>query len=398
MKDLLERLFYFSNLFLLKEEVSYKRFLFTEIDNSKAISIIGAKGVGKTTLLHQYMKSLMLKSHELLYVSVDNPLMSSTTILDIADAFQKMGGKVLVLDEIHYQKDFEKDLKTIYDFFDLQVIFSGSSAIALNQAKVDLSRRVLNYKMPILSFREFLEMQGILESSAFTLEELLENHVEIASKIVSKIKPLAYFGDYLKHGAYPFFLEGEEKFALRLTQAINKTIESDITQLYNIDPSNVSVLKKLLVMLCASNPYELNISELAAAAEINKKTLYNYMYALDSAEILNVVGAKSRGSSIISKPQKIYLGNPNLFGVLCVNSHIGTIRESFISSMVKYNHEIEYPNKGDFVIDSKHILEVGGKSKGFKQIKDMPDSYVVADDIEIGFGNKIPLWLFGFLY
>lgn len=398
MENLLDRLFYFSNLFLLKEESTYKRFLFNEIDNSKAISIIGAKGVGKTTLLHQYIKSLDFKPQEILYISVDNPLMSSSTILDVADAFQKRGGKILVLDEIHFQKGFEKDLKTIYDFFDLQVLFSGSSAIALNEAKVDLSRRVLNYKMPVLSFREFLEMRGILISQSFSLEEIVENHTAIAHEIVSHIKPLAYYSDYLKYGAYPFFLEGEDKFALKLTQAINKTIESDLTQVYSIDPSNVSTIKKILVMLCASNPYELNMSKLSESAGINQKTLYNYIYALDSAEILTVVGAKTRGASIISKPQKIYLGNPNLFQTLCINANIGTVRESFISAMLKYHHEIQYPKHGDFMVDDTYTFEVGGKNKGFKQIKNMNSSFVIADDIEIGFGNKIPLWLFGFLY
>ena len=395
--QIFDRLFYFSNLFIAKKEVEYKRFLFQEIDfNQKLISIIGAKGVGKTTLLHQYMKTLSLKPHELLYVSADNPVMSSTTILDVAEEFQKRGGKLLIIDEIHFQKNFEHDLKTIYDFFDIKVIFSGSSAIALNRA--DLSRRAIIHKLPILSFREFLYLNNSISIPPIPLDEILENHIQIAIDIIGMIKPFSLFSDYLAYGAYPFFIEGTDAFIPKLTEAINKTIESDLVQIYNIDPSSISAIKKILIMLCESVPVELNITKLSSLAGINSRTLYSYIYALDSAEILNVVGAKTRGATIVSKPDKVYLNNPNLFNALCSEPNIGTVRESFMSSMLKYDHKIKYPKSGDFIIDDKYTIEIGGAKKGFKQIKEIENSYVVADDMEIGVGNKIPLWIFGFLY
>lgn len=332
-------------------------------------------------MLQQYLQSLDVDISEKIYISMDNPLIGSTRLLTIAEEFQKRGIKVLVVDEIHYQRDFEQDLKTIYDFFDIQIVFSGSSAIALSQA--DLSRRALVYNIPILSFREYLELNLDMKLEPVNFDALLTDHTQQAFKIISKLKPLKYFESYLDFGAYPFFLEGSEQdYVMKLTTAVNKTIESDLLQLFNIDPKNIALLKKLLVIMCENPPGEMNITSLAREMELNVKTLYHYITALE------------KGNALFQKPDKVLLDNPSLFKILCLSSNKGSKRESFFLSMLD-DHTIRYAKKGDYAVDEYHF-EVGGRSKSFTQIKNVTDSYLALDDIEIGEGNKIPLWLFGF--
>jgi len=395
---LLDALKEYSSLFLAKKTPKYERDLLHKINSkNRIVGIVGAKGVGKTTLLLQYMKKQNLSNEEMLYISIDHPLMSATTILDIAKEFASYGGKLLILDEIHNQESFAIDLKTIWDFLEINVIFSGSSALHLDNA--DLSRRVLKYTLPTLSFREFIEIQTEIQLPKLTLEDILSNHSQHSQKILSIIKPLKYFKDYFNFGFYPFYLEDVDSVSMKLAEAINKTIDVDLLQIYNIDPKKLRNIKKILTLLCSSVPYKPNITTLAASVEVDPKTLYIYLDALQKARIIRMVSATSRGESIIKKPEKIYLDNPNMFKVLCQTSDIGTLRESFFSGIIcNAKHNITASKKGDFIIDEKYTIEVGGKTKSFKQIKDINNSYVVADNIEIGIGNKIPLYLFGFLY
>jgi len=396
--ELLESLKEYSSLFLAKKTPPYERNLLDKINSkNRIIGIVGAKGVGKTTLILQYMKKQNLSNAEMLYISVDHPLMSSTTILEIAKEFASYGGKLLILDEIHNQVNFAVDLKTIWDFLEINVIFSGSSALHLDNA--DLSRRVLKYTLPTLSFREFIEMQTNQQFAKLTLEDILSNHPQHSQEILSKIKPLKYFKDYFNFGFYPFYLEDENTVSMKLAEAINKTIDIDLLKIYNIDPKKLRNIKKILTLLSSSVPYKPNITTLAASVEVDPKTLYIYLDALQKGRIIRMVSATSRGEAIIKKPEKIYLDNPNMFKMLCQTPDIGTLRESFFSGIVcNAEHSITASKKGDFIIDEKYTIEVGGKSKSFKQIKDINNSYVVADDIEVGNGNKIPLYLFGFLY
>jgi len=395
---LLESLKEYSSLFLSKSTPIYERDLLHKLNlKNRIIGIVGAKGVGKTTLLLQYMKKQNLSSDEMLYISIDHPLMSATTVLDIAKEFASYGGKLLILDEIHNQDDFAIDLKTIWDFLEINVIFSGSSALHLDNA--DLSRRVLKYSLPTLSFREFIEIQTGKQFPKLTLEEILLNHSKHSQEILSKIKPLKQFKDYFKFGFYPFYLEDEDTVSMKLAEAINKTIDIDLLQIYNIDPKKLRNIKKILTLLCSSVPYKPNITTLAASVEVDPKTLYIYLNALQKGRIIRMVSATSRGEAIIKKPEKIYLDNPNMFNVLCQTPDIGTLRESFFSGIIcNAGHSITASKKSDFIIDEKYTIEVGGKSKSFKQIKDMDNSYVVSDDLEVGSSNKIPLYLFGFLY
>jgi predicted AAA+ superfamily ATPase len=392
---MLEKLFFYSNLFLNSYTPQYKRSIYAEINfNEKLIGLRGAKGVGKTTIIKQYLNSLNYSKKEILYVSIDNSIVTDK-IIKIAEIAYKKGIKVIAFDEIHYQKDFENDLKTIYDFFDMQVIFSGSSAIALSNS--DLSRRAVIYDVPILSFREFLELSLNKTFEKIDLDSLVKNHPDFASKITKKIKPLKYFDDYLKYGAYPFFLESNEStFYMKLLEVVNKTIESDLLYLFNIDTSNVFILKKLLLLLCENPPGNFNLTSLSREIGINIKTLYNYIEALLRGKLIHLLYYNKKGNALFQKPDKILLDNPNLFNVLCSNQNKGAIRESFFVSQL-FKHNIRYSKQGDYIVDDKYIFEIGGKNKTKKQIKNLENAYIVKDDIEIGF-DEIPLWLFGFLY
>ena len=391
--DIFNRLQYYSKIFLASKTPKYKRDIYNEINfTQKCVGLKGAKGIGKTTILHQYLNSI---KEEKLYISLDNPIIGDMRILDIAEMAFKMDIKVLAIDEIHYQKDFATDLKTIYDFFDIKVLFSGSSAIALSS--VDLSRRAIVYTLPVLSLREFVELKEKINLPKYNLEDVLSNHQDITYKIISKIKPLKYFKEYISFGAYPFFLESDKNtYFLKLTETINKTIQSDLLYLFNIDSSNIQLLKKLLVTLCQNPPGSLNLTALSKEIGINTRTLYNYITALQKGDLIHLLYYNKKGNAIFQKPDKILLNNPNLFQILC-DINVGSQRESFfVSTLEKF--DIKYSKKGDYIVNDKYIFEIGGKNKGYSQIKDISNSFIVADDIEVGFGNKIPLWLFGFLY
>ncbi len=394
--ELISTLTYYSTLFQSMSIPSYRRNIYDTISFShKLVGLKGAKGAGKTTLLQQYLHTLDIDISEKIYISMDNPIIGSTRLLSIAEAFFKRGVKVLVVDEIHYQRDFEQDLKTIYDFFDIQIVFSGSSAIALSQA--DLSRRALVYTVPVLSFREYLELKLDIKLKLISFDQLLTNHTQFSFEIISRIKPLKYFESYLDFGVYPFFLEGgEQDYVMKLTTAVNKTIESDLLQLFNIDPKNISLLKKLLVVMCENPPGGMNITSLAREMGLNVKTLYHYITALEKGKLIRVLYYNKKSNALFQKPDKVLLDNPSLFRILCLTSNKGAKRESFFLSMVD-TYTIRYTKKGDFLVD-QYLFEIGGKNKGFSQIKNIDESYLVLDDIEIGEGSKIPLWLFGFLY
>jgi predicted AAA+ superfamily ATPase len=390
----------FSNQIKSQTVPEYKRFLYTQIDfNERLIGIMGARGAGKTTLLLQYLKE-QTNAKETLYLIGDHPLVASEGLYAIADAFQKVGGKVLIIDEIHKVKDFEIALKLIYDsFFELQIIFTGSSAVALDHAKADLSRRAIIYTLPVLSFREYLELETGTIFKSYTLNEILKDHTQIAIDILSHVKPLAYFDSYLNEGAYPFYKDGKGSYIQKLLVATMQVLSTDLPSIYSIEHDKINSLKKMLIMLCRSEPFDINISKLCGAVELNQKTLYKYLGILQAAGLIRILGAKSSGVSIISKPEKLYLGNTNLFNIFCDTPKNGTIRETFFASALSYRHSLNYPKDGgDFIVDDTYIFEIGGKGKNKKQIKDIGNSFIVSADMEIGTVNKIPLWLFGFIY
>lgn len=356
---------------------------------------MGQRGVGKTTLIRQIAQSYNLPQSKILYISADN---IADTLSNIAKEFSAFGGKLLIIDEIHKATDFALELKSIYDFLDIKVIFSGSSALEIENSKVDLSRRVLFYELHSLSFREFLGIKFGLDVPIFDLTELLANHQDITAELKKNFRPLEYFGMYREFGAYPFFTEGERGYKLRLNEIINIILDSEVATIYNVDSDKINTIRRLLHFLCASVPVELNIQSLAKEAAISRNTLYSYLYYLQKAGLIQIIGGNYANKKLLNKPDKIYLENTNLYGVLCSNKNTGSLRESFFASQLKVAHTVKHAQKGDFVIDDKYTFEIGGKNKDFSQIKNIPDSFLALDDIETGFGAKIPLWCFGFLY
>lgn len=391
--------------------IAYQRYFFDEVNfENKLIGIIGDRGIGKTTFLLQYLNQLNLPLSQKLYVSAEFLLLGSIDLYALAVEFEKVGGKVLVIDEIHHIIDFEKHLKLIYDSLHLKVLFSGSNAIKLQHAKADLSRRALIYQFGGLSFREFLEIKRGERFEHYTLETILKDHTEIAFELTSKFKPFMYWKEYLQYGYYPFYFQTpQESFLIRVNETINTTIEHDLAYIFNIEPKFVIKLKQLVALICASKPYELNMTKLAQKIEINRNTLYQYIYYLNRGKVFHLLHYTAKGDAIFTKPAKIYLANTNLNFAYCSHIETGTIREGFFANQMRNyfalhknrgfsDDKVLASQKGDFLIGGEYIFEIGGKSKGYKQIKDIPNAYIAADDIEVGFGNKVPLWLFGFLY
>jgi len=385
--------------YLNSQKIEYKRYFYKQIQHTnKLIGIVGARGVGKTTYILQYLNSLDIALHKKLYISADNIEVANSSLLEIAKKFSSLGGEVLAIDEIHKYANFEKELKQIHDMLDLYVIFSGSSALKLEHAKADLSRRAIIYRVNGLSYREFLEIKCNIDLSSYTLNDIVSNHIEIAHALSKKVKPLEFWSEYLTHGFYPFYFQDEQSYSLRLQETINTVIETDIPSIFPIRYEKIINLKKLVKLICQSKPYTINIKELSSKMGVDRDTLYQYMEYLNRAKIFTIMRSKTKGDNLFLKPDKIYLNNSNLNKAYCDEHEIGTIRETFIANQLSVAHTLSVPKKGDFLIDDVYTIEVGGKNKSFTQIKDIDNSFVVADDIEVGFGNKIPLWLFGFLY
>ncbi len=385
--------------YLKNQDITYKRYFWETINHhDKLIGIIGARGVGKTTYMLQYLQELEIPLHKKLYFSADTIDVANSTLLKIANDFSALGGEVLAIDEIHKYKNFEIELKQIYDMLDLKVIFSGSSAINLEHAKADLSRRAVMYRVNGLSYREFLEIKLGISLKHYSLEDILKQHMDIAYEVKKELKPLEHWKEYLMYGYYPFYFQNRETYTIKLQETINTVIEVDIPSIFPIKYENIINLKKLTKLICESQPYKLNIGELSEKIGVDRDTLYLYMEYLNRGKIFNVLRAKTKGDNIFLKPDKIYLNNTNLHYCYCDEVQIGTVRESYFVNQLQNSHRITAAKRGDFMIDDLYTVEVGGKNKSFNQIKDVKKSFIAVDNLEVGFGNKIPLWLFGFLY
>jgi predicted AAA+ superfamily ATPase len=383
---------------LAKTIPPYRRWLFEKIDfGGKLIGIKGPRGSGKSTLLLQYAKSRNLPASKMLYINCDHPAMSATSLYEVAEHFYARGGELLFIDEIHKSRNFSQELKAIYDVFDLQVIFSGSSALEIEHASGDLSRRAVVHDLGVLSLREFVELQTGEHFPAYSLDEIVENHFDIASEIMTKIRPLEQFGNYMQYGCYPFYRESLIDYPQKLLEVINLTIDSDLSAIYNIDSSKLEILKKVIYMLCVTKPYDLNIKKLSSAVGTSWQTLAKYLERMDAGSLIHIV-RQGKGMRAVNRPDKLLLDNPNLFTVLCASANIGSVRESFFVSQVGLKHQVHYHDKGDFIVDDSKVFEVGGASKSDAQLEGNPNSYVVSDDIEVGLDKRIPLWLFGFIY
>lgn len=369
--------------------------------DTQLIGIRGARGIGKTTLLLQYIKQHLL--HEIdavLYVSLDDIWFSDNRLVALVDQFVKQGGKYLFLDEVHKYPDWSVEVKNIYDDFpELKVVFTGSSLLEILNSRADLSRRAIMYEMQGLSFREYLNLELGCDFKIFTLEDILENHFDISRGILHKIKPLQYFEKYLTKGYYPIFRESVKLYYTKVGEIINTILEVELPLLRNISPAYVQKLRQLLYVISESSPFVPNISGLSARIGINRETLLTYLFNIHEAQLIFEAYQDVKGVTRLQKPDKIFMENSNLMYALRGDSvETGNARETFFVNQLKYKHLVELAGGSDFRIDGKYTFEVGGKNKGGEQISGMQNAYLALDNIEYGHKNRIPLWLFGFLY
>ncbi|MEA1953723.1 MAG: AAA family ATPase [Campylobacterota bacterium] len=394
-----------SKKFLLRNNLEYQRYFIKEDKIKHRLTIItGQRGVGKTTTIAQYMN--LHQELQSLYVSMDSFLIGDLSMYEIAESFEAEGGKLLCFDEIHKYSNWSQELKTIYDNFPkLQIIASGSSALEINKGSHDLSRRAHILRMHGMSLREYLELTLDTEFAQYSLEEILTKHEDIAFEITTNLeksdkKILPLFKRYLQFGYYPYSLSvDDDVFIDMLTQNIDVSISSDLLFVYpSLDGNSIKKLKLLLRIIMESVPFVPVIEKLRNTLDIgDARTLKDYFIKLEDAGVLKLLmKASSKGVAKLEKPEKIYLDNSNLLQI--VDANIGTVRETFFLNILSTTYEVTYPSKGDFLVDNRYLFEIGGKNKSFKQIKDIDNSFIVADELEVGYGNKIPLWLFGFIY
>ena len=374
--------------------------------NAQLISIIGAKGVGKSTLIKQYIKqNYKPGDRRVLYCSADTVDFSTRTLVELAEEFTVRGGELLAIDEIHKYKsgntDWSREIKEIYELYpDLKLIVSGSSLLKLKEGDADLSRRAVKYTLAGLSFREALRFYHGLEFEKWTLDDILKHPYDLWQTVSTKCKPNALFKEYLKKGYYPFLLEGEGEYHTKIEQVVNYIIETELPQICKVDVANVRKLQALVAMICSEIPFELNANRIAAALEIGRDTVVEYLKYLGDAKVLNLLYSEKKKIGKLSKPDKVYLENPNIMYALAPTKvEIGTLRETFAVGCLTESHNVEYGKaQGDFLVDSKYTFEIGGRSKDFSQIAGIKDSYIFADDWDMPDGAKLPLWMLGFLY
>jgi predicted AAA+ superfamily ATPase len=368
--------------------------------SNRFIGIKGSRGVGKTTLLLQYIKLNYKPDNKVLYTSLDSLYFTENHLYDLAEAFYKKGGELLVLDEVHRYSDWSVELKNIYDDFpNLKVVFTGSSLLQISKANADLSRRAVMYEMPGLSFREFLIFENVIKLPSLTIQDIFENHTQLAIDIISQIKPLAHFSNYLNYGYYPFYLENPKSFHQKLFEAIQVTLEIDIPQFESIQTSNIIYLRKLLQIISASVPFKPNMNTISQRTGISLNTMKLYLKYLADANLISLLYFEEKGINSLNKPEKVYLQNTNLMHSLAPgNTETGHIRETFFLSQVSVTSKVNASYQADFLLENKYTIEIGGKSKTQHQIAGVENAFIVKDNIEVGNDNIVPLWLFGFLY
>ena len=374
--------------------------------NSRLVSIIGAKGVGKSTLIRQYLRQhFELGDRRVLCCSADTLDFSVRTLVGLAEEFVTRGGELLVIDEIHKYHagtaDWSREVKEIYDLYpELKIIVSGSSLLRLKEGDADLSRRAVKYTMPGLSFREALRFYHGLTFPEWSLEDILAHPYDLWQTVSSKCKPVVLFKEYLEKGYYPFLLEGEGEYYTKIEQVVNYIIETELPQICKVDVANVRKIQALIALICSEVPFELNANKIAAALEVGRDTVVEYLKYLGDAKVLNLLYSDKKKIGKLTKPDKIYLENTSLLYALApTKANIGTLRETFAIGSLSESHDVEYGKaQGDFKVDGKYTFEIGGRSKDFSQIAGVKDSYIFADDWDMPDGAKLPLWMLGFLY
>ncbi|MBO6146164.1 MAG: ATP-binding protein [Lachnospiraceae bacterium] len=378
------------------------RFLLDKIDwRDRLICVSGSRGCGKTTLILQHIRSAFNEDYDkALYVSLDNLWFANNSLSELVDMHYKNGGTHIFLDEVHYLRDWQIIIKNLYDEYPkMKIVYTGSSLLKIDYESGDLSRRQVTYHLPGLSFREYLFFENIIDLKAIGLNELLADHKTIAEKIAPENAILKHFSEYLMRGYYPFYREVYAGYDQRLSQITNQILESDYPAVEKINYSTVKKIKKMLFILAQSCPQTPKMTELYAQLETDRNQGLKMLNILDKANLLNILSSEKASLKNMARPDKIYCDNPNIMYSLTERINVGTKRETFFLNQLRSaGYDVLYPNSGDFLVEEKYLFEVGGKDKRFDQIKDIPNSFLAIDDVEIGRGNRIPLWMFGLLY
>ncbi|MBQ0084847.1 MAG: ATP-binding protein [Prevotella sp.] len=365
------------------------------------VAIRGSRGVGKTTLMRQYISMHYgNNAGEALYCVMDSMYFTNHTLLALGERFHQMGGKHLFLDEVHKYSDWSKEIKELNDLYpDLKITFTGSSLIQILNADADLSRRVLPYSMHGLSFREYMLFYHKIKLPIHSLQDVLTNADAICEEVNRLCHPQKMFEEYLRVGYYPFFDGNDVQYYTRIENIISFIIEQEMVQFCNIDAAYTRKLKAMLLYLADNIPYEVNIAKLSSYLELNKITVLSYLSSLQRAELLHLLYSDNKSVSKMQKPDKIYIHNPNMLCALASSENIGTLRECFVVNQLSTHHIVEYgKTQGDFFVDGRWTFEVGGHDKSFDQIADIPDSFIFADSMEFPVGKKLPLWMAGLIY
>ncbi len=389
----METLFQYSNQLIAQVDTAFKRYVYQSINwNNRLVGLIGPRGVGKTTLILQHIKT-SLNPQETLYVTSEDFYFAKNRLTDLANDFVKAGGKHLFIDEIHKYPDWSKELKLMYDYHpELKIVFTGSSILDIKKGSADLSRRAVVYQMQGLSFREYLRLFHQLEVPVYSIDQILRLEVNLSQLP----HPLPLFQEYLKRGYYPF--AKEDDFGVRLQQVINQTLEVDIPNYAQMNVSTGRKLKQLLAIVAQSVPFKPNMSKLAELLAISRNNSADYLLYLEEAGMLAQLRSQTAGVRALGKVDKVYLDNPNLvYSLAGENQNKGNVRETFFLNQVRVHHSVWTSTLGDFWVEGMDF-EVGGKEKGQKQIKAAEKGYLVKDDIETGYLNTIPLWHFGLMY
>lgn len=387
---------------LRNTELSFQRYLIDEIDwEGRLSAITGARGTGKTTMIMQHIKRKFGNvPKNVLYVSADNIWFSGNRLFDLANDFEKQGGKYLFIDEVHKYENWSQEIKNIYDSLgSLKITITGSSILQIYRGNADLSRRAVHYTLHGMSFREFLKYDQHIDFDKFTLDDLLHNHIDISNEINHKIRPLPLFATYLKQGYYPYYKESKKYYWSKLAHTTNLILETDLPAVEQIEMHSIRKIKKLLWIISQSVPFTPNTTQLAKNLGISRNSLLNFLTILERSGLVNLLQNNSKSINSLAKPEKIYLNNTNQIYALEMNKpDIGNLRETFFYNQLSAVSEIKSFKKADYIIDDRYIFEVGGKNKGHEQIVGLEGAYLALDNLEYGFGKKIPLWLFGMLY
>lgn len=396
----MESLFEFQESIIRPVKNDFRRYLHDQINwDHRMIGIKGPRGAGKTTLMLQHLKYDLGLSPEALYLTADHNWFYNHTLLDTANDWHKQGGKILFIDEVHKYPNWSIELKNIYDGLpDMKVIFSASSALDIYRGEADLSRRAIIYLLPGLSFREFLKFTKGVSFDAVTLEEIRSKHQNLSRVITESIHPLPAFRRYLEIGYLPIIAEGEDTYPTKLNQVINTIVDVDLAYIASYNSGTAVKVKRLLAVIADSVPFKPNIAALARKLDLSRDSVYQYMYQLRDARLLNTLSSEGKGGSTLQKPDKIFLENSNLSFALVEKPDIGNVRETFVfNQLLNSGANVSSPSEGDFLVDGLTI-EVGGKSKSENQVKHLENYLIAADNIETGDRNRAPVWLFGFLY